>query len=88
MYCDFQKTYYNRSIAGPLLSRDGFKSQAPLFIIDCRHQSEIIKNGPVDIRIEIKTKKPLVSTTSAYCLMLHDRIINYNPLTQTVTREV
>lgn len=88
MYCDFQKTFYNRLVAEPLLTRDAFKSQATIFIIDCRHQSEIIKNGPVDIRIEIKTAKIIPANTSAYCLMLHDRIVNYNPLSQIVSREI
>lgn len=88
MYCEFRKNYYNCSVAEPLLTRSLFKSQAPIFVIDCRHQNEIVKTGPVDIRLEIKTAKELPPNTSAYCLMLHDRIINYNPLSQLVSRNI
>ncbi|XP_055855802.1 uncharacterized protein LOC129919023 [Episyrphus balteatus] len=88
MYTDFQRTYYNKTTTEPLLSWDLFKSRAPIFVIDCRHQNEALKTGPIDIRLEMRTSKNIPANTSAYCLMLHDRIIEYNPLDQVVNRIV
>ena len=88
MYTDFQKTYYNKSNTEPLLSWELFKSRSPIVVIDCRHQNETLKTGPVDIRLEMRTSKNIPANTSAYCLMLHDRIIEYNPLDQVVNRIV
>ena len=88
MYADFQKTYYNKTSSEPLLSWDLFKSRAPIFVADCRYQNEALKTGAVDIRLEMRTSKNIPANTSAYCLMLHYRIIEYNPLDQVVNRIV
>ncbi|XP_055839187.1 uncharacterized protein LOC129907136 [Episyrphus balteatus] len=88
MYADFQKTYYNKTSSEPLLSWDLFKSRAPIFVVDCRYQNEALKTGAVDIRLEMRTSKNIPANTSANCLMLHDRIIEYNPLDQVVNRIV
>jgi hypothetical protein len=33
----------------------------------------------VDLRIELEVDEAFSSATSAYCLILHDQIITYNP---------
>jgi len=33
----------------------------------------------VDLRIELDADEALPTATSAYCLILHDQIISYNP---------
>ena len=83
VYSKFQQSYYERQ-SNPLLSREQFKSVAPIIVIDCSHQNESIKTGPVDIRIELKTNRNIPANTSMYCLLLHDRIVEYNPLTSEV----
>lgn len=85
MYCKFQQSYYNRR-SEPLLSREQFKNLAPLVVIDCSQQNEYLKSGPVDIRIEFQTSENIPEKTTAYCLLLHDRIVQYNPLTSEVQK--
>lgn len=87
MYSKFQESYYG-CIPKPLLSWAEFKSDAPLIVIDCSRQNEMLKSGPVDVRIEFKTRNNVPANTSAYCLLLHDRIVEYNPLTNEVKKLV
>lgn len=90
MYCKFQESYYcrDRSLCQPLLDFETFKSNAPLVVIDCSRQNEIIKNGVVDIRMVIQLNKNFTANTTAYCLIIHDNAITYNPYTNIVNRSV
>lgn len=85
MYIKFQTSYYGRQFQ-PLLSREEFISSAPISVIDCSRQNEAIKTGPVDIRLEFKTSENVPANTTAYCLLLHDRIVQYIPLTSEVRK--
>ena len=87
MYIKFQPSCYGRGCQ-PLLSRVELKSTAPIIVIDCLHQNETIKSGPVDIRVEFKSSNKLPENTSAYCLLLHDRIVECNPLSGEVRKIV
>ncbi|KAK9694258.1 hypothetical protein QE152_g33629 [Popillia japonica] len=86
MYSQFQKAYYYKKDVEPCLSPTNFKQIAPIAVIDCSHQSEVIKSGAVDIRLEFETSTNIPGKTSAYCLILHDRLLTltYNPLTSIV----
>ena len=87
MYSLFQKFYYYKNDGEPLLTPSEFKDIAPIFVINCSYQNESIKSGPVDIRIEFKTDQAINNTTTtAYCLLIHDRIIEYNPLNNQVRK--
>lgn len=89
MYCRFQETYYHDrhcAESAPLLSLEEFKNIAPLIVIDCSHQNEVLKKSVIDIRIVIQTKQNVLANTSAYCLILHDNIVTYNPYTNIVNR--
>lgn len=90
MYCKFQESYYCRdeAICQPLLDFHTFKSNAPLVVIDCSRQNEVIKNGVVDIRIVMQLSKSFAANTTAYCLIIHDNIFTYNPYTNIVNRSV
>lgn len=85
MYYKFQQNYYFHS-PQPLLTREKFKTEAPLIVLDVTHQNETVKTGPIDIRIEIKTLKNIPADTSAYCLIIHDKIFQYIPLTNEVKK--
>jgi len=52
----------------------------PFVVIDCLWQNESIKGATVDVRIEFDCKKNVPANTTAYCLILHDRVIEYCPL--------
>lgn len=86
MYASFQSSFYPGSPSQPILTPSEFKEKAPLVIIDCSHQSESIKSGPVDVRVEFESNSVFPSNTTAYCLIIHDRVVEYNPLTNIVRR--
>lgn len=90
MYTRFRESYYQdgRKDDGCSLTMDQFKELSPITIIDCSHQNELIKNGPVDLRIEFDALENFPANTAAYALILHDRIINYSPFTGIVQRVV
>lgn len=85
-FSSFRGTYYNRDTSGPILTKEEFKAKAPIFFINCTRQEEAIKHGSVEIKIEFHTRKPMPDKTKAFALVLHDRIIEYNPLYQTVKK--
>ncbi|XP_015123466.1 uncharacterized protein LOC107045650 [Diachasma alloeum] len=74
VYTSFQNSYYGKQ-AEPLLSRADFLIYAPVIVIDCSKQNEYLKSGPVDIRLEFESANNFPAQTAAYCLILHDRII-------------
>lgn len=85
MYAKFQQSYYAKQNQ-PLLTTEQFKNMAPITVLDCSHQAENIKNGPVDVRLEFKCLQNIPDNTSAFCLILHDRVVEYNPITNEVKK--
>lgn len=85
MYAKFQSSYYGRTNS-PLLSPEKFKNHSPIVVIDCSKQNESVKSSTVDIRIEFESEKNIPANTTAYCLILHDTIVTYTPLTGVVRR--
>ncbi|XP_044575218.1 uncharacterized protein LOC123259024 [Cotesia glomerata] len=85
MYKNFQSAYYGKE-AEPLQTKKKFLSIAPLYVIDCSKQNESIKSGPVDIRLEFESTAQFANHTSAYCLIIHDRIVEYNPISSSVRK--
>lgn len=85
MYASFRQSYYNLPIE-PLLDITNFKNKAPLFVIDCSRQNEKIKTGPVDVRIEIESSEDIPDITSAFCLIINDRLFEYKPLSNIVRK--
>lgn len=85
LYSKFQESYYGTR-SEPLLNLDEWLEYAPLIVIDCNHQDETVKSGPVDVRIEFETVDNIPGNISAYALIIHDRIVEYNPLTGLVVK--
>lgn len=77
MYKEFQSSYYGEIYSEPLLSRSYFEKFAPLVVIDCSKQSEAIKSSTIDIRLQLETTSNFPPNTRAFCLTLHDRIVEY-----------
>ncbi len=46
-------------------------------MIDCSKQNESLKNAPVDVRLEIESRKNFPANIAPYCLIILDRIIQY-----------
>jgi len=88
MYTKFRKTYYRNENREPVLSFSDFTKNGPLAVIDCSRQNESVKSATVDIRIEFECKENIPTNTTAYCLIIHDRVVEYNPLTNVVRKIV
>jgi hypothetical protein len=85
MYCNFRESYYGKDSA-PIIRHSKFLSNLPLIIIDCSKQNEAVKSGAVDVRIELEAEENFPENTTAFCVLLHDRIIDYTPLTNVVRK--
>lgn len=83
-YARFQQYYHGRR-SEPLSSLKDFKDIAPLFVIDCSRQQEMLK-GSIDVRVEIETDQEIPDQTAAYCLILNDCIFEYKPLSSIVKK--
>lgn len=79
MYLRFQQSYYMRE-SQPLLTAQEFKNNAPIIVVDVSYQNESLNNGPIDIKIEFETATNIPEKTSAYCILIHDRMIEYIPI--------
>lgn len=84
-YSNFLYSYYGID-EGPALSLSTFTKDTPLVFIDCSHQNESLKAGPVDVRLEIETSENIPANTAAYCVIIYDTVVQYTPLTNRVSR--
>jgi len=62
--------------------------KAPIIVVDLSYQNESVKIGPIDVRISIELKTPSHENTQTYCLLIQDRLVEYNPLNGLVQRVV
>lgn len=85
-YSSVQSSYYLGSDDQPCLDKTTFLSKTPLFVVDCSKQLDTLKTGSLDVRLEIQTKKDIPANTSAYCLIIHDSIIQYTPISGIVQK--
>lgn len=83
MYSHFQESYYYQENE-PLLKSHDFYKLAPIVVIDCSKQNDLLNTGTVDIRIEFETNNDIADKTYGYCLIIPDRIIKYNSLTGAI----
>lgn len=87
MYANFQSAYYGKENE-PMLNKKDFIEKLPLIVIDCSKQNESMKSAPVDVRLEFEAREDFYDNTAAYCLILHDRIVQYNPISGDVKKVV
>ncbi|XP_039306389.1 uncharacterized protein LOC120358032 [Solenopsis invicta] len=85
MYARFRPSYYQHKCLEPMFDVAAFRSYA-MAVIDCSRQNESIKSATVDVRLEFELKENAPANTSAYCLIIHDRVIEYSPLTNVVRK--
>ncbi|XP_070529826.1 uncharacterized protein [Cardiocondyla obscurior] len=86
MYIRFRKAYYGNSSYEAFCNVAAFLSYGPFVVIDCSRQNESIKSATVDVRLEFDCKENVPANTTAYCLILHDRIVEYSPLSNVVRK--
>jgi hypothetical protein len=86
MFCNFQKSYYSREWPTPCMKPSVFRSNYPVFVIDCSKQNERIKISTTDIRLEVQTAEAIAANTACYCLILHEKLVEYTPLSNLVKK--
>ncbi|XP_036138439.1 uncharacterized protein LOC118644311 [Monomorium pharaonis] len=86
VYVRFCKTYYGYDYLEPNQTVANFRHKSPFVIIDCSRQNESVKSATVDVRLEFECKKNMPASTTAYCLIIHDRVVQYNLLTNVVPK--
>ncbi|KAF0750713.1 Uncharacterized protein FWK35_00014981 [Aphis craccivora] len=84
MYTLFQESYYEKNIRNPILSPSTFLSNVPIVVIDTSKQNDSATASSVDVQLKIEASESLTGVVTAYCLLIHDRIVEY----ATFTREV
>lgn len=84
-YTDFQKSYYDKENPAPLSKKD-FLDFTPIAVIDLSRQIDNVKSVSVDLRVEFETSIDVPAKTTAYCLILHDQVITYNPFSGEVRK--
>jgi len=78
------RLYYD--IWKPLLSKHIFQNYVSIIVIYLSPQNDNVKSSTVDLRIEFETVTVIPENTAAYCLILHDLIITYNPFSGDVRK--
>ena len=86
MYTRFRKAYYGYEANETLCTTTTFVEKGPFVVIDCSRQNESVKSATVDVRLEFECKENVPANTTAYCLIIHDRVVQYNPLTNVVRK--
>lgn len=86
LYARFQGSYNQDGKSYPLMNRSDFK-KSTIYVIDCSHQELSVKNGTVDLKVDLESSKNFPKDTSAYCLVINDVITTYQALTGIVNRQ-
>lgn len=83
-YSNFGISYMNRK-KSVVLDYEQFKSRS-IFVIDCSRRDETFKNSTIDIKLEIESRIGFPASTTCYCIICHDAIMEYLPLSEVVKR--
>ena len=85
LYAHFCKGCYGYEYLEPSFTFT-FLCNGPFVIIHCSRQNESVKSGTVNVRLDFECKENMPANTTAYCLIIHDRVVQYNPLTNVVRK--
>lgn len=82
-YVNFYHSYVGDKQHSLLLDYVAFKTHC-LFVIDCSRREASMKSTTVDIKLDIEAAEGFPANTKAFCLIIHDRLIEYLPLSEIV----
>lgn len=84
-YLNFRAQYYNKAEVTSLFDYMEFKAK-PVFVLNCTRQNENLQNIVVDLKLELEASEAFKVGTAAYCLILHDVLLQYEPFTGLVRK--
>ncbi|CAG9815979.1 unnamed protein product [Phaedon cochleariae] len=82
-YTEFNKSYNNCQEKRSLVNFAEFRSR-PMFVIDCSRRYLGLKSSTVDIKLDIEATTSFPPDTKAYCIIIHDQIMEHLPLSEIV----
>ncbi|KAJ8910116.1 hypothetical protein NQ315_007954 [Exocentrus adspersus] len=82
-YTEFFPSNMSRMQKRFLLDFKPFKART-LFVIDCSRRDESMKPSTVDVRLDIEASEGFPGNTRAYCILVHDSIMEHLPLSEIV----
>lgn len=86
-FANFRKQYYSPGddkARNPCLTLAKFLTSYPIWVIDCSKQSEVVKTGAVDIRLEVEATANFPANTTAFVLIISERLVEYVPFSGIV----
>ena len=86
MFIDFQRSFYGRVNPTPCVDFKDFADNHAIYVIDCSMQNESVKITTVDIRLDVQTSEAIAANTACHCLVIHDRTVEYTPLSNVVRK--
>lgn len=85
-YLSLLKAYTSMRDPSPVMTFTEYKYSTPLFVIDCSHQKDRPKHGAIDVRLDFEARNPFPDNTSAHCIIVHDTVYEYRPLTNVIRK--
>lgn len=84
-YAQFYANFKNdmQSSKQAVLNYEAYKKNA-IFVIDCSKRNTSLKLGTVDIKVEIEARTGFKALTKAYCIIVHDSVLEYQPLSEII----
>ena len=86
MFNQFKASYYakNDDLIEPLVDYSTFLHNYPIIAIDSSHQTNVIKNSLINIKINLNWRENIGANLTIHCVMIMDKTAVYNPLTNRV----
>lgn len=88
-YANIQPSYYNGVEGKNHLANNFADFQTDvMFAFDTSRSDETLKNGTIDIRLEIKASENFPTEVTAFCLIIYENEFTYSPADGLVERRV
>ena len=87
MFKNFIKSYYGTD-DGQMFNMDAFLTDCPLIVFDCSRNESIIKTSAVDVRVEAEFRGNIPANTVGCCLVIHEKVVRYNPYNNIIEHEI
>lgn len=88
-YIQFLSSYHGEE-PDPLLTRNDLVKNYPFFVVDCSKfpLPVISQTGAVDVKVILDAGANIPADTTAYCVLIYDKSVQYEPLSGSVNRVV
>lgn len=78
-FMSLRKSYYGTDTTSCAVTAATYLAKYPFWVFDCSRQSETVTQGAVDVRLEIQASANFPASTTAFCLIISDCLVEYIP---------